>query len=71
MENDMEHCPNSGAAWFECAGICANQNFSIDKSDAKRYYILNTQKYAMIRRVIPLRKPREKAAGVSLRERDG
>ena len=51
--------------------ISAVQNFYIDKTTLKHYYNFNTQKYAMIRPVVPARKPREKAAGASLRERVG
>jgi hypothetical protein len=46
--------------------------FDIDKNRRGRYISFNGLKQktnAMTRRVVPLRKQREKAAGVSLRER--
>ena len=45
--------------------------FAVDKIHGTRYSSFTTLKqiHAVTRRVAPLRKPREKAAGVSLRER--
>ena len=57
----------------KCDKICSRPGFRIDKGGRRGYHNFNSlkQSNAQTRPVAPRRKPREKADGASLRERDG